>query len=61
MKLREWRELKGYPLRKIAELLGRNSSTVIWKWEKFGVTRLNIREELKAMSKNKINDFSAEG
>lgn len=46
--------------RKIAELLNRKSSAVIWKWEKFGVTRLNIREELKAMSRNKINDFSKE-
>ena len=46
-------------MRVVADLLGRNSPAVIWKWEKFGVTRYNIREELKAMSKNKINDFSA--
>ena len=59
MKLREWRELKGYPLRIVMEKLKRKSTAVIWKWERFGVKRYEIREELKRLSKNKINDFGA--
>ena len=58
MKLREWRLLKGYPLWKVAELMGRKSESIVSNWESRGVSNYRLQEELRKISKNQITDFS---
>ena len=57
MKLKEWRESKGYSLLEIAVMLDRKSSATVHSWEKKGVKRSRIQMELKRISLGLITDF----
>ena len=60
MKLKEWRELMGYPQQWVAKELSKKHRSIISLWEKRGVKNHANRVALKKLSKNKITDFGGE-
>ncbi len=57
MNLKQWRISKGYSLQEIAALLGRASPATIHYWERNGIKRNKIQNELKLISLGGITNF----
>lgn len=50
--------LMGYSLMEVAAMLERKSPSTIYYWERLGVKRAKIRDELKRISLGKIDKFN---
>jgi len=57
MNLKEWRELMGYPLWKVAELAEKKTPQSIDNFEKNGIKTFRQRDLFKKLSKGRITDF----